>query len=134
MKEHDVHLYASVRVKVKGVKAEDHPGAITLAEQRVDLHELFRTCDGRQGCEVEYAEEITYFLVDERGDKEFKNSTWYEKDGETPTDSEANPRLRLTKALTRLLEYVDSCPDAQAEEDPRVTEARALLALEALRD
>jgi len=53
MKQHQVHLYAVVRVGVKNVKAETHQGAISAAEGRGNLHNLFQPCNGRDGLDVE---------------------------------------------------------------------------------
>jgi hypothetical protein len=60
---YDVHIYATVRVKVCGVEANSQKEAIAKAEEQTDLYETIGNCPG-----ADYAEEITGFLVDEEGD------------------------------------------------------------------
>ena len=78
LKQHNVHIFAVVRVKVPNVSAENHAEAIKKAGSIVDLHEMFR------GDDSEFADDVDCFLVDEVGDEEFTNSQWYEKDGFSP--------------------------------------------------
>lgn len=82
--KYDVHVYATVRVKVPGVEAPDQIEAIRRAEASLDLHEVL---DGGSGAkalqsdlEVEHAEEIIGYLVDEEGDEEFERSQGYDYD------------------------------------------------------
>jgi len=74
MKRYDVHIYPIVRVKVSGVEADNQVEAIKKAEQIIDLHSLLDRDD-----EIEYAEDIDCFLVDEEGDEEYQKSRWYDK-------------------------------------------------------
>jgi len=76
--KHNVHLYATVRVKVKDIEAESHSDAMCEALGMVDINELFRDVPNAQGLETEHAEEITALLVDEVGDEDYSNSQYYE--------------------------------------------------------
>jgi len=78
LKQHHVHIFAVVRVKVSNVIAENHAEAIKKAESMVDLHQMFR------GSDSEFTDDVDCFLVDEHDDEEFAKSRWYEKDGITP--------------------------------------------------
>lgn len=74
----DVHIFAVVRVKVTGIKADSDHDAINKAEEKVDLTQLFnRVPVYKDVAAVEFAEEISHFLVDNISDKEFENSAWY---------------------------------------------------------
>ena len=78
--EHDVHIFAIVRVKVPGVKAKSQIQAIEEARGRVDFYRLFELC-AQPGTEcVEFAEEFSHYLVDEEDDLEYNATRWY-KDG-----------------------------------------------------
>ncbi len=107
---------------------------MTKAEATVDLHLLFNVCDGKQGVETEYADDITSFLVDEVGDTKFAKSKWYERDGQTPM-SQDSERSRLIQALNDLLDCIDersSKGKAKAKvkaEDARIAAARTCLPL-----
>lgn len=70
-----VHIYAIVRVPVE-VEAENAQEAIKVAEQSCDMHALFNHP------EYEYAEDTDGYLVDEIGDDDYLNTTWYDKHGE----------------------------------------------------
>ena len=70
----DVHLFALVRVKVEGIDADDMPAAIKKAEQAVHLTGMFNREETPQ---IEYAEEISHYLVDVQGDTEFNDSCWF---------------------------------------------------------
>ncbi len=72
-----VHIYAIVRVPVE-VEAKSKTDAIKRAEEQTNLYSAFRNPD------VEYAEEVTEYLVDECDDPDHKNSRRYENDGVTP--------------------------------------------------
>jgi len=78
----DVHLYALVRVKVCEVLAADQSAAIRTAMDAVCLDDVFnRTYAAHSSpnargvvTAVEYADEVQYALVDERGDAEYERS------------------------------------------------------------
>lgn len=76
--KYNVHIYPIVRVKVCDIEADSQKEAIKLAETQVNLYRLFDA----DGPEVEYAEGIDGFLVDEVGDSDFRRSTWYNNNGE----------------------------------------------------
>lgn len=78
----DVHLYALVRVKISEVRAADQTAAIRAAMDAVSLDDVFnRTYAAPRLANahgvvtaVEYADEVQYALVDERGDDEYERS------------------------------------------------------------
>ena len=70
--KYDVHIYATVRVKVCGVEANSQKEAIAKAEEQTDLYETIGNCPG-----ADYAEEITGFLVDQEGDEEYRHTRSY---------------------------------------------------------
>lgn len=92
MKSYDVHIYATVRVKVWNVEAESQLDAVEKARNAVDLYQMFpdRTDHGpveqnRPNPEIGpyaisggWAEEISGFLVDEVGDVNNLNTRYYE--------------------------------------------------------
>lgn len=82
MPKYDVHLYAVVRVKVSGVEACSMENAIEKAEGATPLHQMFDRGD------MEYAEEITHYLVDVEGDEEYMQTKWfwYDDDGNLRSD------------------------------------------------
>ena len=69
----DVHLFPVVRLKISGVQAASHVEAIERALEQVEP-ELEGRC-ARAG--VEYAEEISHYLVDVVGDPDFSQSRFY---------------------------------------------------------
>lgn len=71
---YDVHIFATVRVKVPDVEAETQEEAIKKAKESVDFESLLSNIGGY---ETESADEIGYYLVDEAGDKEHNNTRWY---------------------------------------------------------
>jgi hypothetical protein len=71
---YDVWVYPVVRVKVAGVEADSQEEAVKKVDTTTDFHALL----DRNG--LEWAEDIDCFHVDEQGDTEYKNSTWYDKD------------------------------------------------------
>lgn len=88
MKKYNVHLYAVVRVLVKDVDASNQTSAMNKARKKVwnDLYDVFSSPPGRgefqdRGInQIEFAEEIEGYLVDEVGDEEYKNSHFYDKE------------------------------------------------------
>jgi hypothetical protein len=72
-KSYTVHMYAVVRVPVRGIVASSQEAAIDYANQTVDLDALF------QHPEYEYADDIDCYLVVEDGDDEHENTQWYDK-------------------------------------------------------
>ena len=84
--EYNVHIFAVVKVPVDGIQADSQQEACKIAAQNVDLNELLSRRFGESFSnkpykrigEIEWAEEIKEFLVDEVGDDNFERSTWYE--------------------------------------------------------
>jgi hypothetical protein len=86
-----VHLFAVVRVKMVNIEATSQREAIEKAEKHADLSRQFNwespqyTATGGGGDggtdpyidDAEFAEEVTHVLVDEEGDTQYTNSTWY---------------------------------------------------------
>ncbi len=73
-----VHCYVVVRVPVY-VEAESHKDAMEKAANDTDFHSLFTRN------EIEYAEEISGYLVDEDGDEEYDHSCAYDTNMEPYT-------------------------------------------------
>ena len=76
MPKYDVHIYAVVRVPIRGVDAKSPEEAVKKVDEEVNLHEILD-----RGI-VEYAEDVTEYLVDEvelNGD--IKRSFKLNKDG-----------------------------------------------------
>jgi hypothetical protein len=71
--KHDVHIYAIVRVKVPGVEAPNPQEAITKALADTDLDATFTRCPG----DVEFADEVSHYLVDVADDPEHERSQWF---------------------------------------------------------
>jgi len=79
-KLYDVHLYASVRVKVKDVQADSQLDAVEKACDKVELARLFRDVNMRDLCgadDVEDACEINEAFVDEVGDDDYGLSRFH---------------------------------------------------------
>lgn len=76
---YDVHLYPVVRVKVPGIEANSHGEAVKRARNRVDLDRLLSLAihDGIHVLDIEYAEDLAYYLIDEVGDANHARTTWY---------------------------------------------------------
>ena len=70
---YNVHVYPIVHVKVCGVEAESQEEAMKKVDATADFHSLLDRDD------IEYAEDVDCFLVDEQGDTEYENSVWYDK-------------------------------------------------------
>jgi len=85
--KHDVHMFAVVRVKCVGIKAESHDAAVQRAMDRFqELYSLFETRNFQSlpngVTDVEFGEEFSHFLVDDdTGAEEFSGSTWHDGDG-----------------------------------------------------
>ena len=76
MPRYVVHVYAVVRVPIKGVNAESPEEAVKKVDEEINLHEIL------DKGEVEYAEDVTEYLVDEVGDDgDIKRSFWLDRDG-----------------------------------------------------
>jgi len=77
----DVHLYATVRVKVVNIPATNQIEAIKRAEKETDLDTLlnqdFRQSDGIHVEHAEYADETNAALVDNQADAEYETTTAY---------------------------------------------------------
>lgn len=76
---YDVHLYPVVRVKVPDIEADSHREAVKRARNRVDLdRQLSLTIhDGIHVLDIEYAEDLAYYLIDEVGGANHARSAWY---------------------------------------------------------
>lgn len=73
-RKYDVHIFATIRVKIPDVEAESQEEAIKKAEESVDFENLLLNVGGH---ETESADEMGYYLVDEVGDKEHDNTHWH---------------------------------------------------------
>ncbi len=76
--KYDVHIYPIVRVKVFGVEADSQVEAIKKAETVFDFDQLLNHY--YSDVEVEYADDIDGFLVDEQGDERHERSQFYDKE------------------------------------------------------
>ena len=76
--KYNVHVYLVVRVLVPDVEADSQAEACEKAEEAWDWVHLLRSYGDDFGPEVEYADEITGFLVDEDGDTEHQRSASYD--------------------------------------------------------
>jgi hypothetical protein len=74
-KKYNVHVFAVVRVAIKGVEAANQVEAIKQAEACVDFNALLD-----RGPDCEYAEQVDSYAVDEVGDEEYLNSRYYNPD------------------------------------------------------
>jgi hypothetical protein len=115
--KHDVHAFCLVRVKRAGIDADNHDDAVEKAmEQFQDFYDLFNTRNIRTlpdgVIDVEFGEEFSHFLVDEKGDQEFARSTWHEGKGvELPgADREESPSV--IRLATRLAAYIEDSDTA----------------------
>lgn len=68
-----VHVYRVVRVPIS-IEASSQEEAIEAATKQLTEHSF-------RGQDVEDAEEITGYLVDEAGDEEYANSRTYDANG-----------------------------------------------------
>ena len=76
MKQYRVHMYTVVRVPIV-VMAENQLDAIKKTD-KIDLHRIIDGYVGYEVCDqVEFADEVNGFLVDEVGDEEYENSRYY---------------------------------------------------------
>ncbi|KKM00327.1 hypothetical protein LCGC14_1805530 [marine sediment metagenome] len=73
--KYTVHIYPIVRVTFSDVEANSQEEAMKKAEDGADFHETF----DRLAVNVEYAEDIDCFHVDEENDPEYARSVWYDK-------------------------------------------------------
>lgn len=89
-KLYNVHLFPVVRLKVTAVDAMFHIEAVEKAVAQTDL---YAECESTN---LEYAEELSHFLVDVAADPEFENSQWFY--------SRDNP---LLANLARLVKWYD---------------------------
>ena len=90
----DVHVYAIVRVKCSGIEARDHKEATDKAWGFFpDLYALFDSKNimhlPEGVADVEFAEEISHFLVDEQNDPGLERSTWHDDQGRPMPSSKA---------------------------------------------
>ncbi|WP_336963690.1 hypothetical protein [Sphingobium aquiterrae] len=82
-RRHHVHVYAVIRIKV-AVNAQDHRSAMAAADELLFGNGLaLRLMPTAQAVlDVEYAEEVTGYLVDEADDGDFARSRAYGPDHE----------------------------------------------------
>jgi hypothetical protein len=117
---YDVHLNATARVKVCDVKATSQEDAIERANWKVKLNELLdRELNGKdardgQVAHIEFADEVTTYLVDVRGDEDFNLSAFFETDGRTRM---VDGRTRAERAL----EMVRDLAKIRIQGEPGVT-------------
>jgi hypothetical protein len=102
-------------VKVHGVEAGSQEEAIRKAEESTDFDDLFNKAP-----DIEYAEEVAYYLVDEVGDEEYERTGWH--DGAFTSDPQKRNVNELIAALTdcrdalgEYLQSVESGKDDDAE-------------------
>jgi hypothetical protein len=81
--KYNVHAFAVVRVKIEGIEANSQKAAIEQVRNDFNFCKKF---DKYKSPETEFAEEIAYWLVDEVGDSDYKNSRWH--NGDLPIDLE----------------------------------------------
>jgi hypothetical protein len=117
---YNVHLFATARVKVCDVAATSQSDAVSRAQREVDLHNLLnRELNGKdakdgQVAHIEFADEVTTYLVDVRGDEDFNLSEFFETDG----------RTRMVDGKTRAeraLEMVRDLAKIRIQGEPGVT-------------
>jgi hypothetical protein len=106
-------VFAVVRIKVEGIKAESMPEAITAAEASLDYYNIF---DRETPHQMEFAEEISHFLVDQRRegedfDSEIDPSEWFSGDGETRM-----PGGHPESTVELMSELVDHLSEAHQDE------------------
>ena len=77
--KYNVPVYAIVRMKVLDVEANSQEEAITRVRDHVNLNDLLNRTHPLSNVEhVEFADEITGYLVDEQGDQKHERSRFYE--------------------------------------------------------
>jgi len=77
MSKYDVHIYAVVRVCVKGINAQDYLDAIKKVEESIDLHRVLDR--DYVECYTEYAEDVESYLVDEYENGKIRNTRVYDR-------------------------------------------------------
>lgn len=82
----EVHIFAVVRVKVAGIDANSQTEAIVKTEDSVDLYRLFENRSAFGVETTEFADEISFYRVDEVGDSTYERSCYYAADGTTVRD------------------------------------------------
>ena len=75
--KYKVHIFPVVRVTFPGIEAGSQVEAIKKAEAEADFDGLF----ARLGDNVDYADDIDCFCVDEENDPHYERSTWYDRGG-----------------------------------------------------
>ena len=98
MPQYDVNIYAVVRLKVVNVEADSMEEAIAKSAEDANysaLHRDFCECalhswekgaprkEGQHAEYIEYADEVTGYLVDVVGDRDYAQSRNYAADGVT---------------------------------------------------
>lgn len=90
-KSYTVHLYATVRVPFRGIIASSQQDAIKQAVESADFDVLI------QHPEYEYADEISYALVDEDGDDGYRRTTGYKPTGDKWVVDNPSGRPEITR-------------------------------------
>lgn len=91
--KYNVHIYATVRVLIQDVEAADMKAATETAEKAADLQNY------PFGRGVEYADEVTAFLVDVVGDEEYEQSQSF--DMHQPTYEQLRGLARTVALMVR---------------------------------
>ncbi len=79
MAKYHVHVYPIVRVTVREVEADNPEEACRKAEKLADLENLFHNVGFNPSVtDIEYADDIDGFWVDEDGDTEHERSRNYD--------------------------------------------------------
>jgi len=127
--KYKVHLFPVVHLPAVEIEAKNQKQALEKADK------LFRGDENRETLiktSGEYADEVVSYLVDEVGDKEYKNSRWYtedfqplwDRDGRAKSDTVFVVNEReielLQYAVSFLLSNLDAAEDALDVEIPEV--------------
>jgi len=80
--KYNVHLFATVRLKIDNIDAEDQKEAIKKAINGTDLNLILNRSTSFDGCScVEWEDEITQAIVDEVGDLDHENTMFWKPKG-----------------------------------------------------
>ena len=99
-KLHRVHSFVLVRVEQRDIPAPTHHEAIKHATEDLwpTLYDYFANTNPESlpgVVAVEFAEEITHYLVDEEGDQQYSNTRFYASDQQTTLSNLCPTCLRL---------------------------------------
>lgn len=140
MDNYSVHVYTQVRVKVAGIRADDHLKAISAAEGALDLHELLDNLSPRGGITAGVPDTVRvecvawtegapdFFLVDplmEDGEVDDIKSQWLGPDLQLLVDGKTTDERKAQRAdlaatfMAELLDSVESLTAVAEEHGPR---------------